>query len=369
MSRIVYIFILSVLVMLSCDGRPSGIPSQGKMEDLLYDYYKAQSLFDVSDNDNSVENEKYMLGVLEKYGLDSEMFDSAMVWYTSHPDQLQEILRNIETRLKAEDEELQAQVGSSEMTSIYSDGSDTTNLWTGATLISLRPDRLHNLERFTLKADTSYYKNDHFHLNADVKIIKEDPNAESVLTLNLSIRTKDGKVYSQTGQTGTNDIQHLSISQSSESEIDEISGFFYYKGETKTKSVCIINGISLIRMHVAVAPSDTLSNDSLPDDSLLDTKPRMLDEYPDAGSIELSDSVPGSGPGKSNRQNEVEQIKIEHAPQQNGQEVQRQRRISVQESRRQGNQGENRLYDPYGRRRDRQNQNPHRRQPMQMQRR
>ena len=360
---------LSLLVMWSCDRRPSGIPSQGKMEDLLYDYYKAQSMFAVADNDNSVENEKYMLGVLEKYGLDSEMFDSAMVWYTSHPDQLQEIYRNIELRLKAEDEELQAQVGSSEMTALYSDGSDTTNLWNGATLMSLRPDRLHNLERFTLKADTGYHKNDYFHLNADVKIIKEDMNAESVLTMNLSIRTKDGKVYSQTSQTGTNDIQHLSISQSSDSEIDEISGYFYYKGDTKTKSVCIINGISLIRMHVAEAPSDTLSNDSLRDDSLRDTKPRMFDEYPDAGSIELSDSAPGSGPGRSNRQNEVEQIKIEQAPQDDGQNDQRHRRISVQESRRQGNQGENRLYDPYGRRGDRQNQSPQRNQPVPMRRR
>lgn len=364
MSRIVYIFLLSVVLMWSCDRRPGGIPSQGRMEDILYDYYKAQSLFDVSDTENSEENEKYILGVLDKYGLNSEMFDSAMVWYTAHPDQLQEIYHNLEARLKAEDEEMQAQVGRSEMTALYSDGSDTTNLWNGAKLIALRPDRLHNLESFTLKADTSYHKSDHFHLNADIKIIKEDPNSPSVLTMNLSIRTKDGKVYSQTSQTGTNDIQRITINQSSDSEIDEISGYFYYKGDTKTKSVCIINGISLIRMHVKEEPKDTLNTDSLNSDSILDNEPQMQDEYPGSQATELPDNAPGSGPGKSDRQNEVEQIKIEQAPQQNGQQDRRQRRISVQESRRQGNQGENRLYDPYGRRRNPQNQGSQR-QPLQ----
>ncbi len=338
MARIAYILFFTFVMLLSCDSRPGGVPSRGKMEKLLYDYHKAQAAIDVSSTDNSVDNEKYMLGVLAKYGLDSEMFDSAMVWYSSHPDELRIIYKNLEERLKAEDDEMQAHVGTSEMTAIYSEGGDTTNIWSGASLIALRPDRLHNLERFTFKADTSYHKTDMFTLHADVKLIKEDQASDALLTTSLSIRTKNGKVFSQVSQTAANDIQQLTISQSSDSEIEEISGFFYFKGAESTKSVCIINGISLIRMHVPEVKPDTTSTDSLSGDSLIDEKPRMSEEYQDIPSVELNDSAPSEGPGRSNRQNEVEQIQIEHAPSQGNRQGQHQRRLPVQQGRQGNNQ-------------------------------
>ena len=335
------------MAISSCDSRPSGVPSRGRMENLLYDYHKAQAMIDISSLSNTVDGERYMLGVLAKYDMDSEMFDSAMIWYNAHPDDLQKIYQNIEERLKAEDEELQAHVGTSEMTAIYGEGGDTTNLWNGFKLIALRPDRLHNLERFTLKADTSYRHNDHFTLTADAKFIKEDVNSSGTLTVCLAVHTKDGKVFSQVSQASGNEILRLSVNQSSESDISEISGFFYYRDNSSTKSICIVNGISLIRMHVHEAEADTLSADSLGIDSLIDEKPRMSDEYPDIPSVELNDSAPStSGPGsRQNRKNEVEQIRIQRAPQNQGQQVPRQRRMSVQEGR-QGNNQDGRSVRP-----------------------
>ncbi len=340
-SHFIIILIVSA-ILLSCDGRPSGVPSKGKMERLLYDYHKTQAMLDVMSM-STTDNERYILGVLEKYGMDSEMFDSAMVWYNAHTKELREIYRNIEARLKAEDEELQAHVGTSEMTSIYIEGGDTTNLWNASSLIALRPDRLHNLERFTLKADTSYRRNDHFILLADTKFIKEAQTSFGILTMCLSIRTQDGKVYSQTSQTSNNEKLRIEVSQSSDSGISEISGYFYYKGENKTKSLCVINGISLIRMHVNDISADTTAVDSLSTDSMLNEKPRMNEESPDIPSIELSDSAPSTNqpeaqPIRPSRKNEVEQIQIERTPTESGQEGPRRRRMSVQESRNQNNQ-------------------------------
>ena len=341
------LWIAGLLFLLSCDSRPGGIPSSGKMEKLLYDYHKAQASLEVASFESSTENEKYILSVLDKYGMDSEMFDSAMVWYNAHPDKLRAIYRNIETRLKAEDDELQAKVGTSEMTAIYDAGGDTTNLWTGASLIALRPNKLQNIEKFTLKADTSYHKKDRFILNADIKFIKEDHNSIGYVILSLSIHTKEGKVFSQTSQTSTNNIERIEVSQGSDSEISEVNGFFYYKSENKTKSLCVINGISLIRMHMPEEPIDTTTIDSLAIDSLEDNKPRMRDEYPDIPTVDISDSVPSSSSrGNKDRKNEVEDINIRRAPKDMRPQVPQQRRQSVQQSRGQNGQNQRNGYMP-----------------------
>ena len=105
MLRVISILWFAGLLFLSsCDSRPGGVPSAGKMEKLLYDYHKTQASLEVASLESSTDNEKYILSVLDKYGLDSEMFDSAMVWYNAHPDKLRSIYRNIEARLKAEKE-------------------------------------------------------------------------------------------------------------------------------------------------------------------------------------------------------------------------------------------------------------------------
>ena len=333
-SLLLPLFLLSLLVC-SCSDRPDGVPSKGTMEDLLYDYHRAQALLEVASDEGGVDGEEYIMGVLDKYGMDSEMFDSAMIWYASNPDQLKDIYQNVEKRLKAEDEEMQAKVGSSEMTAVYSDGGDTTNLWNGARLIVLRPQQLHCLEQFTLKADTSYRRTDHFILNADVKFIKEDRSIQTILYMCLSIKTKEGKVFSKICEPHSSSIQQLDVSQASESDIAEVSGFFYYKPEKTSKSICLINGISLIRMHIQ-ENTDTTGVASLASDSMvIDSLPQMQDS-PDIPSIELSDSAPSGTqtPRKQiERRNEVEDIKIRRAPLEMHKNTPTQRRQSIQQGR------------------------------------
>lgn len=325
---------LSVM-LFACDGRPSGVPSKGKMKRILYDYHKAQAMVGTTDQGEYINSEKLLLSVLDKHGIDSEMFDSAMVWYCENPDQLRSIYLDIEKKLKAEDEELQAKVGSAEMTSIYSEG-DTANIWTGAPLIVLRPQPLLCLERFTLKADTSYHPSDHFILNADVKFIKEDRSAGSTLYMALTLRNKEGKTYSQVIQPRGTSIQRIDISQESEQPITDISGFFYYKSEqAATKSMCVINGISLIRMHVKET-ADTLTTDSINADSIITDAPRQQDDSPVIPSVQLSDSAPSGSmtqPRKPvDRKNEVKDINIRRAPDVKP-TVPTQRRQSIQQGR------------------------------------
>ena len=328
-------FLMTVSFLAACGGKPSGVPSKSRMRKILYDYHKAQAMVGTTNEGEYINSEKLLLSVLDKHGLDSEMFDSAMVWYCENPDQLQDIYKDLEKQLKAEDEELQAKVGSSEMTSIYSEG-DTANIWTGAKLIVLRPHPLMCLEQFKLKADSSYHHNDHFILNADVKFIKEDRSAGTTLYLSMTIKTKDGMTYSQICEPRGSSIQRIDISQASEEDISEINGFFYYKAEGNTKSMCVINGISLIRMHVKEATDTTAIDSALTDTTELPAEgPRQNDDSPRIPSIELSDSAPtGSKAPKTpvNRRNEVQDIEIKKAPETKQQQP-TQRRQSIQQGR------------------------------------
>ena len=47
-SLLLPLFLLSLLVC-SCSDRPDGVPSKGTMEDLLYDYHRAQALLEVEE--------------------------------------------------------------------------------------------------------------------------------------------------------------------------------------------------------------------------------------------------------------------------------------------------------------------------------
>ena len=334
--------VLALLLVFSCGDRPGGVPSRGKMERLLYDYHRAQAIGDVMSQDSRF-NEECLLNVLDRYGMTSEMFDSAMIWYSGHPEELSKIYEHIEERMKSESEALLAQVGSSSMTAIY-EGGDTTNLWAGAPLIVLRPQPLQNLEHFRIQVDSSYHKNDHFILNADVKFICQDRNAEKSLNMCLAIPTDDEKVYSQVIQPSSSNIQRIDIFQSSEAQIKEISGFLFYQSDDQSgrnKSLCIISGISLIRMHIAEV-SDSTSNDSISADSIIiSDQPTGTSESPDIPTVEISDSVPEMNVATKGeeRKQEVEKIEIRQAPSNGRIGLPAQRRQSVQQGRRQPAQG------------------------------
>ena len=334
--------LLVLLLALSCSSRPGGVPSRGKMERLLYDYHRAQAIGDVMSKDSRF-NEECLLNVLDRYGMTSEMCDSAMIWYSGHPDELNKIYENLEKRLKAESEALLAQVGSSSMASIY-EGGDTTNLWAGSPLLVLRPQPLQNLEHFRITADSSYHKNDHFILNADIKFVCQDRNADKALYMCLAISTNNGKVYSQVIQPSTNNVQRIDLFQSSEAEISEVSGYFFFQSDeqsVRNKSLCIISGISLIRMHIAEV-ADSVSSDSTSVDSIVvDSQPSGVSDSPDIPTIEISDSVPemSVSPKTGERKQEVEDIEIRHAPSTGMYGPPAQHRQSVQQGRRQPSQG------------------------------
>ena len=245
--------------------------SKGKMKDVLYDYHLAQAMLSTTPESERASNQDYIDAVLRKHGITQADFDSSMVWYNVNADDLKDIYASLRQRFEEENQTLQLQTGNSEMAVAVSYGSDTTNLWTGQRVIVLRNRNLQNVEQFTFKADSSFHPADHFLLFANINL-KHDPGlgTDYQLTMALTLRNKEGMSFSKVETYTQSGSHQLEVSQAVPKDIEEVSGFFYYRGKKGGRNLALIDNISLVRMHM---PDDTLSTaeqkaDSLRADSL-----------------------------------------------------------------------------------------------------
>ena len=79
-------------LFVACEQRPKGVLSKGDMEDVLYDYHLAQAMTDWMPDREGESNQPYLDAVFQKHGITQEEFDSSLVWYNAHADDLKDIL-------------------------------------------------------------------------------------------------------------------------------------------------------------------------------------------------------------------------------------------------------------------------------------
>ena len=254
------------ILYTSCDNRPEGVLSKGDMKRVLYDYHKVQGMMSNVQGDNQWTEQQYLDAVFEKHGITQAIFDSSLVWYNAHADVLKDIYTDLKQTITEENEALQLKTGNTEMAAIITNNNDTTNIWTGPKVIVLRNRNLQNLEDFTIKADTSFRPHDHILLYANVNLKHEGGySGEYGLTMAIAIRNKEGKVFSKVEQITNSSTRQLEISQESSSDISSVYGYFYYKGKSEGRNLCLIDNIALVRMH---SPQDSISNPVAPVDSV-----------------------------------------------------------------------------------------------------
>ena len=133
---------------------------------------------------------------------------------------------------------------------IYSTGGDTTNLWNAPRLVVLRNKELLNKESFTIHADTSFRRHDQFILTFTpvfMKEVKEDYDIN--LNAGLGILYKNGKHIGTTRSINRNETVQLTLKASDEEDIQSVVGFLYYRGKKSVRNFCLVDNITLVRMH------------------------------------------------------------------------------------------------------------------------
>ena len=275
---------LVLLSFASCDWKDGDVVSKQKMEDILFDYHIAQAMvlnLTADERDNSLN---YLDAVYEKHGITAAQFDSSLIYYNRHPDQLSDIYKNLKTRYERLDGQLSLMTGSNEMRTTYTAGGDTAEIWSGANLLILRDSPYLNRQTFTLKADTSFRPNDQFYLTADIDFIREDPSERNThLYACLAVHYTNGRVVSYVRDTPNTSRVELRVNATDGQPIKSLYGYFYRTGQNRTRNLGIIRNISLLRYHTQPAGytpvADTLSIDTLDTDTMLQASPKTTDTH------------------------------------------------------------------------------------------
>ena len=110
------------------------------------------------------DNEEYNRQLVLKKDDDTQAdFDSSMVWYYNHLEDLYKIYERVQHRLS---EDALAQGTSvrelQQFTKTYSHNSDTTDVWDGKRYLLLYPQAPFHVYQFKQKADSTYHAGDSF---------------------------------------------------------------------------------------------------------------------------------------------------------------------------------------------------------------
>ncbi len=278
MTKLAALSLLVLAMMGSCKpSMPSDIIPKDEMESILYDYHIALAM-----GRNNIDGQGDMIialreAVFKKHDITSAEFDSSMVYYMRHTEQLHAIYEGLTDRMNKEQVALGGSASDqSKFGSITSKG-DTTNIWNEATTLILSTNKPFNNHSFELKADTAYHKGDRFMLDFDAQFIIQDGIRDGMAV--LAVTFKNDSVASQTLRVQNSQHYSLDVSDGDTIGVKNVKGYFILgtgdfsmnSSSATTLKMMFLQNIRLVRMHrhlepakpaLPLPPKDSLKKDS-----------------------------------------------------------------------------------------------------------
>lgn len=224
---------------------PDDIIQPGAMEDLLYDYHLATTLSSDLPYTDNYKKEAYIAYVFKKHQTTEAEFDSSMVWYSRHGDQLTAIYDNLKKRFERDEKQMRKfsdrRSGQTSLT-LYRDTVDISNLYW------LSFSELTNKVVFELKADTSFRPKDAMILEAYFTFMPQDGSGQkAVMGLNFTFDNDSTQGITQV--VSSSGRQRLTLKADSTYKFKNVNGFIYYDGGRETQGSVLICDIHLTRRH------------------------------------------------------------------------------------------------------------------------
>ena len=253
-NRKTYLQVLLVvgLMLSACKPTvPVEIIQPDDMEDLLYDYYVAQNITGDSRDGNDYRTKYNYALVFKKYGVTEAEFDSSLVYYYNHIEDLYKIYESVQARLSDEALELGASVGDVERYMKRSLSGDTMDIWTGYRHHLFFPQPPYNIFQFTQKADTACRANDSYLLTFGSSFLVQSGSRSA--TALLSVIYENDSVITKSISVPLSGTANLNIPECS-LRAKEFRGYFYMpkrQGADNVNDMCLYlaNHIQLMRFH------------------------------------------------------------------------------------------------------------------------
>lgn len=244
---VVILFLLQMFIVAGCEiERPNNILSQGKMEDVLYDYHIARAMAGNLPPTETYKAQLYIDAVFKAHGITQAEFNTSLEWYSRNAEEMSKIYENVQKRLNAEISEANKFIASTISNSTSTASGDSIDLWTFSRTTRLNGDDMNNKLIFTITADSTFHERDAFEWSVGF-ICTGSTDVMHAATMTLSVRYMNDSTLTQTMPIMSSGLRQLRIQNDTLGMIREIRGFIYLpKG---SPSVLLANVSSLKRYH------------------------------------------------------------------------------------------------------------------------
>ena len=244
---------ISLILFVTCKpGVPNRYIQPSELGDILYEYHLAEGITSLKNDTTALYY--YKNNILKKHNVTSAEFDSSMVYYLRHADELKKIYEHISDRFSAEAKANGSAIGDLANSDFNSANGDTTNVWQADNGIVLTPYAPTNLYSFTLKVDSTYHKGDKLLLAFDAQFIYQDGVRDGVCV--MSVTYNNDSIASQTVRMSSSSSYSMEFSDINKYGIKSIKGFFLLGNGSEinaytstTLRLMALRNIHLIRMH------------------------------------------------------------------------------------------------------------------------
>jgi hypothetical protein len=273
--------LLFAATVLSCSENKTKVMSQGKFEDVLFDYHLADAMVH-STGVVSGDNDEYLDAVLEKHSVTRAEFDSSMVYYMKYADKMLDIYTHLSDRMSNE-ARLQGIDGNNLFDGNVLTG-DTANIWNSEKARVFSDKGGENMMRFRLTADSTYHKGDRITLAFKTDFLYQDGARNGYAV--MSVKFSNDSVATRTSSLSSSTMYRLEISDDTRIGIKEIRGFIMQRKSNvktdrnnQTLMMMIVSDIRLIRMHTpepAVEPAAKDSARTVNDNKIQDNENEII---------------------------------------------------------------------------------------------
>ena len=206
-KKISWTLLLSVALLAGCGKQiPKDVIRPDKMENILYDYHLTTAMSgNISYNEN-YKKEALRKYVYEKHHITKAEFDSSMVWYTRHTEDLAKIYTNLGKRFREEKKDIKRLLAMRENKPSMSQPGDTVDVWYNKTLYWLTDAPLSNKITFEIPTDSNFKVKDAFLWSADYIFLS---NRQQQVTMGFNILFDNDSVSGKVTEVTASGIQSL----------------------------------------------------------------------------------------------------------------------------------------------------------------
>ena len=296
-SLLIIVVSLCLLTIACKPGVPRDIIQPDDMEKLLYDYHVSQAMATEGEGNMEYNERLYKLAVLKKHGVTEAEFDSSLVYYTRHTEQLHKIYQRLSERMNKEALALGASTDEVNRFTLTSTG-DTANIWKGDINAALIPYAPYNVISFVIPADTSFRKGDRFMLGLTTRFLYQEGSRDAVAM--LAMRFTNDSVVSRTVHMSSDNSYNVEVLNNDTLGVKEIRGFILLTKDrnaaTSTLKLLLLDNIHLVRFHMQNNKSNNDSgNPNLPAPNT-SIPGRDMPPRPNGAPAPPPPPVPGNGP-------------------------------------------------------------------------